>query len=281
MMRLQTLENTPIDKLLAVLNLAFSDYLVPFHLTREQLEDKIKSDSIQLEFSVGAFEDDQLIALILHGYDIIDNLKIVYNGGTGVIPTKRENKLTRKLYEYALPILHENDIDKVLLEVITINEPAIKTYKNIGFKITRELNCFKGSINIPDTTNDFQIREMEEYDWEKLRSFWDFQPSWQNNSTAVGKLKPSNVSIGIYDNEKLLGYAIYNPKLKRLHQLAVDKNYRKRGLGRQVLKHISTHYGNDISIINVDSTSKETLQFLTGIGMNVYIKQYEMELTLK
>jgi ribosomal protein S18 acetylase RimI-like enzyme len=280
-MRLQTLENTPIEKLLEVFNLSFSDYLVPFRLTREQLEDKIKSDSIQLEFSVGAFEDDQLIAFILHGYDSIDNLKLVYNGGTGVIPTKRGNQLTRKLYEYALPILHENDIDKVLLEVITINEPAIKTYKNTGFKTTRELNCFKGSINITHAINDFQIRELKEYDWQKLRSFWDFQPSWQNNSTAVEKLQSSNVSIGIYDHEKLLGYAIYNPKLKRLHQLAVDKNYRRRGLGQELLKHISTHYGNDISIINVDSTSKETFQFLTGIGLNIYIKQYEMELTLK
>lgn len=280
-MRIQTLENIPAEKLLNVFNLSFSDYLVPFNLTKEQLEDKIKSDSIQLEFSVGAFENNQLVAFILHGCDTIDNRKIVYNAGTGVIPTKRGNKLTKRLYEFALPILHQNEIDKVLLEVITINEPAIKTYKDIGFKITRELNCFKGSINIINTDSDFQIREIEEYDWQTLRSFWDFQPSWQNNSTAVEKLQQSNLSIGVYDGEKLLGYAIFNPKLKRLHQLAVDKNYRKRGIGRQLLKHVSAHYSNDISIINIDSSSKETSEFLTGIGMNIYVKQYEMELTLK
>jgi ribosomal protein S18 acetylase RimI-like enzyme len=280
-MRIQTLENIPVESLLDVFNLSFSDYLVPFRLTQEQLEDKIKSDSIQLEFSVGAFENNELVAFILHGYDIIDNRKIVYNAGTGVIPTKRGNKLTKRLYEYALPILHENEIDKVVLEVITINEPAIKTYRSIGFKITRELDCFKGSINIINTNSDFQIREMKEYDWQTLRSFWDFQPSWQNNSTAVENLQQSNLSIGVYDNEKLLGYVIFNPRLKRLHQLAVDKSYRKRGIGGQLLKQISALYGNDISIINIDSSSKETLQFLTGIGMNMYVKQYEMELTLK
>lgn len=278
---LKTLENITTEKLLEVFNLSFSDYVVPFCLTKEQLEDKIKSDSIKLEFSVGAFEDEQLIAFILHGYDTIDNLKIVYNAGTGVIPAKRGNKLTAKLYEYILPILQENDIDKLLLEVITTNEPAIKTYKNIGFKIIRELNCYKGSLNITNTNNDFEIRELEAYDWQKLHSFWDLKPSWQNSITAVEQLKKSNISIGIYDREKLLGYTIFNPKIKRIHQLSVDKNYRRKGVGRQLLAHIATNYGKEISIINVDNTSAETLNFFNAIGLDIYIKQYEMELPLK
>ena len=278
---LKTLENIPTEKLLEVFNLSFSDYVVPFCLTKEQLEDKIKSDSIKLEFSVGAFEDNQLIAFVLHGYDTIDNLKIVYNAGTGVIPAKRGNKLTAKLYEYILPILHENDIDKLLLEVITTNEPAIRTYKNIGFKIIRELNCYKGSLNIINTNNDFEIRELQAYDWQKLQSFWDLKPSWQNSVTAVEKLKNANISIGIYDGEKLLGYTIFNPKIKRIHQLAVDKNYRRKGVGRQLLAYIATNYGKDISAINIDNTSEETLKFFNAIEMDIYIKQYEMELPLK
>lgn len=278
---LKTLENIPTEKLLEVFNLSFSDYVVPFCLTKAQLEDKIQSDGIKLEFSVGAFEDYQLIAFILHGYDTIDNLKIVYNAGTGVIPAKRGNKLTAKLYEYILPILHENDIDKLLLEVITTNEPAIKTYKNIGFKIIRELNCYKGSLNITNTNNDFEIRELQAYDWQKLHSFWDLKPSWQNSNTAVEQLKKSKISIGIYDGEKLLGYTIFNPRIKRIHQLSVDKNYRRKDVGRQLLAHIATNYGKDVSITNVDNTSEETLNFFNDIGMDIYIKQYEMELSLK
>lgn len=278
---LKTLENIPTEKILEVFNLSFSDYLVPFCLTKEQLEDKIKSDSIKLEFSVGAFEDDQLIAFILHGYDTIDNLKIVYNAGTGVIPAKRGNKLTAKLYEFVLPILHENDIDKLLLEVITTNEPAIRTYKNIGFKIIRELNCYKGTLNVTNTNSDFEVLELETYDWQELQSFWDLKPSWQNSVTAVEKLKKSNISIGIYDSRKLLGYTIFNPEIKRIHQLSVDKKYRRKGIGRQLLAHIATNYGKDISAINIDNTSAEILKFMADIGMDIYIKQYEMELHLK
>ncbi|KAA5531611.1 GNAT family N-acetyltransferase [Paenimyroides baculatum] len=278
---LKTLQNVTTEKLLEVFNLSFSDYVVPFCLTKEQLEEKIQSNGIKLEFSVGAFEDDELIAFILHGYDTIENLKIVYNAGTGVIPAKRGNKLTAKLYEYVLPILQENDIDKLLLEVITTNEPAIKTYKNIGFKIIRELDCYKGSLNIISTNNNFEILELEAYDWKKMHSFWDIKPSWQNSVTAVEKLKNSNISIGVYGEEKLLGYTIFNPITKRIQQLSVDKNYRTKRVGQQLLKHISTNYGKEISVINVDSTSKETMKFFNGMGMDIYIKQYEMELALK
>jgi len=170
----QTLENIAIEELLEVFNLSFSDYIVPFYLTKEQLEDKIKSDSIKLEFSVGAFQDNQLIAFILHGYDLVDQLKIAYNAATGVIPTKRGGKLTQKMYQHVLPILQENDIDKLLLEVITTNERAIKTYKNIGFKTIRELNCYKGAINITNRKNDFEIRRLEAYNWPELQALGKF-----------------------------------------------------------------------------------------------------------
>jgi ribosomal protein S18 acetylase RimI-like enzyme len=129
--------------------------------------------------------------------------------------------------------------------------------------------------------NSFEIRELEVYDWLKFTSFWDLKPSWQNSITAVEKLKKFNISIGLYENEKLVGYTIFNPKTKRIHQLSVDKNYRKRGIGRQLLEYISSNYGRDISIINVDNASKDTLKFMTDIEMKTFIKQYEMELTLK
>lgn len=281
MITLQTLENIPTEKLLEVFNLSFSDYVVPFFLTKEQLVDKLKSDSINLEFSVGAFEENQLIAFILHGYDFVDNLKMVYNAGTGVLPTKRGNQLTRKLYEYVLPILNKKGIDKVVLEVIATNEPAIQTYKKIGFTKSRELNCFKGTLNIANAHSDFKIRKMETYEWQKFHSFWDIKPSWQNSITALENIKNTTIPIGIYENEKLVGYTIFNPKLKRIHQLSVDKEYRRKEVGRQLLKYISKNYEKDITIINVDTTSEATSEFMKDIGLKIYVMQYEMELALK
>jgi len=282
MVTLQTLEDISMEALLAAFNYSFSDYIIPFCLTKEQLEEKIKHDGIKLEFSAGAFENNQLIAFLLHGYEVVDNLKIAYNAGTGVIPTKRGNNLTARLYEYILPIFQKKNIDKVLLEVITTNEPAIKIYKNVGFKITRQLNCFKGTINTSNTNSGFEIRKSEVlYDWQKLCSFWSWKPSWRNSIMAVEKLKRSTVFIGIYENEKLLGYSIYSPKTKKIHQLSIDKNHRRQGVGQELLAFIAANYEKEISFINIDHNSKETSQFMKATGMKIFIKQYEMELPLK
>jgi len=281
MITLQTLENSPTGQLLEVFNLAFSDYVVPFSLTIEQLESKIKSDGIRLELSAGAFEDDRLVAFVLHGHDIVDGVKVAYNAGTGVIPAKRGNGLTARLHAFVLPILKAKAIEKVVLEVITTNEPAISTYKKIGFETIRQFNCFKGPIDATTETGGFEIRTLDAHDWPRLRSFWDVQPSWQNSVTAVENLKPVTVSIGLYEDEKLSGYAIFNPGTRKIYQLSVDKSCRKRGAGRQLLAYIAAHYGEDFSAINVDDASEDTSHFMTGMGMTAYIKQYEMELLLK
>lgn len=281
MITFQTLEKTPVDKILDVFNSSFSDYVVSFSLTMEKLEEKIRGESIRLEYSVGAFEENELIAFILHGYNLVENIKTAYNAGTGVVPSKRGKRLTTRMYEFILPVLNKNFIDKVVLEVITTNEAAIKVYEGIGFKLTRQLACFSGSIHFEGVNSPYEIHELENYNWKKLRTFWDIMPSWQNSVTAMEILKPMNVSLAIYDRDQIIGYCIYNPKLRRIHQLAVDRSYRRKGAAQQLLNYISTNYGKDISVINVDKTSKETFHFLTERGMKNSVDQHEMELILK
>lgn len=281
MITLQTLENTPTNELLNVFNLSFSDYNVPFHLTKEQLENKIKNDDIKLELSVGAFQDKKLVGFILHAFDIKDNQKVIYNAGTGVIPSQRGKKLTTQLYNFILPIFQPLDIDKVILEVITENKTAIKIYQNVGFVVSRKLNCYKGKMNAENNINKYVIKKIETYNWPKLRSFWEFKPSWQNAITAVENLKESNISIGIYDDDLLLGYLIFNQTSMRIQQFAIDKKYRNQGLAKSLFSHLGKNFSAEISIVNIEDSAIETTKFLDNQGLKNYINQYEMELILK
>jgi ribosomal protein S18 acetylase RimI-like enzyme len=169
-MEIKSLKNTEINELVTVFNQSFSDYIVPLKITKEQLENKIKSDNIKLEFSVGAFENNRLIGFILHGFNFVNGNKIAYNAGTGVIPEKRGNKITFKLLEHIIPKLKEQNVTKIKLEVITENEIAFRTYKKIGFEIIRELNCYKGQIN-SKIESKVKIIPLKNYDWELLKSF--------------------------------------------------------------------------------------------------------------
>jgi ribosomal protein S18 acetylase RimI-like enzyme len=280
MIQFQTLEKSSTEEILEVFNSSFSDYIVPLQLTIPQLKGKITNDSVRMELSVGAFEAGKLVGFILHGYDKINGKTVVYNAGTGIIPEKRGNGLTAQLYEYILPFLKAENTDIVRLEVLTENIPALKTYEKTGFKVVRNLDCYKTSFKIEGQDKDYDIRELKSFDWQNMRLFWDWEPSWQNSITAVENLKETNHSVGIFDEEQLFGYLIYNPAAKRVQQFAVKKEFRRKGLAGQLFGYIASNFGNEIALINIDGNSKETAAFLESLGFEKFISQYEMELKL-
>lgn len=265
-------------------NLAFSDYFFPIKLTKEQLEEKFLSENGKLNLSVGVFENEKLVAFILHFEDFIDGKKVIYNGGTGVIPEFRGNHLTAKMYEFILPKLKNEKTDKMVLEVLTENLPALKTYQNQGFKIVRELNCFKGKLNdfIPNQSDvTFEIVKLTELNWDLFQTFWDFEPTWQNSVSVMDFLQKNNICIAMKKENQMVGYLIYNPKMKRIHQLSVHQNFRNIGIGSHLLNYISKMEKGDISLINTDSRMKNFKNFLEKRGLENYTNQYEMERKIK
>ncbi|KIO78907.1 hypothetical protein TH53_00945 [Pedobacter lusitanus] len=278
-MKITTLENVDTGSLAETFNLSFSDYLVPFKITKEQLERKIKTESIDLRFSAGAFEDDRLIGFILHGIDHIHGNKVAYNAGTGVIPDERGNKITSKLMEYIIPKLKEQNVTKLKLEVITGNQVAINTYERAGFKITRDYNCYKGQLKTHSGSR-FEIRPLLSDDWQLFSSFWDGEPAWQNSVTAMKNAKELHIAIGIFSADQLIGYLIYNPDNHRIHQFAVAPAYRRQGAAKQLFEYISSGEKKEFSVINIDKNLHRIHAFLLTVGYELTIKQYEMELNI-
>ena len=279
MFKIDTLKNIRSEEIVETFNAAFSDYFFSMKFTKEQFEHKLFVEGGRLDLSVGTFENDKLIAFILH---FADKKSVVYNGGTGVVPDFRGNQLTSKMYEFIKPKLVANKINKMVLEVLTQNSAAIKTYQNQGFKITRELNCFKGKLKLTKaefSSKNYEIVELKEYNWDLLQTFWDNSPTWQNSIQTVNNLKDQNTAFGIIAENKTRGYIIYNPNTKRIHQLCVDKDFRNKGLGQYLLEVVSK-IDSEISIINVDSRDKALVKFLQKNGLINYTSQYEMELEL-
>jgi len=279
-MEFKSLKGINFKDILNVFNKSFSDYYVPFKLTEEQLASKMISDKIDLELSVGVFENQKLIAFILHGFDITNNQNVVYNGGTGVIPEKRGLGLTKQMYIFNLPVLEKKGIDKIILEVISNNIPAIKSYKKSGFNTTRELACFKGNFETTKSNKEVELKELENYQWNLMESFWDITPTWQNSKNAINNMNGDNVSLGAYIKNQLVGYIIYTPKCKRIQQIAVHKDFRKVGVASKLIAQLAKKHGSTFSIINVDKKAKNVSSFFNSVGFENYIEQLEMKLVL-
>lgn len=274
-MEFKTLANVELDELLEVFNLSFSDYIVPFHLTKEILAAKIIAEKLDMNISVGAFEEGKLVSFILQSEKLENGQKIIYNGGTGVVPGSRGKGLVRKMYDFIIPSLKERGADVLLLEVIEGNAAAIRAYENLGFTIIRKLLCFRGNINSGVENSTVTIKSLEDFQWDNLRSFWDIEPSWQGSEYVLNPMPENYQALGAYSDENLVGYIIYNPGARRVLQIAVDKKYRKQGIGSGLFTAIAD--GQPVAINNVDDVSKETDVFLDKkIGLQNWLSQFEM-----
>lgn len=276
-MHFSTLEHTPISDITACMNAAFAEYEIPIQWTGESLQQKMRVEDIDLSLSVGAFDNGTLAGVILMGAD--DNNKRVWDGGTGVIPAYRGQKLTEKMFAYILPIAMQVGGQLMLLEVLENNKGAYIVYERLGFQPTRLLHAYKGEITITANSN-YSIELLNSYNTDELAGLWDWQPAWQQMNQRITNRGTSVTTIGIRLDGKIAAYAHYDIAACRVHQFAVSKEYRRKGLGTKLFRHIADACAGPLLIINIDAGSENTNGFLQAVGLQKMISQYEMKMEL-
>lgn len=277
-MQFRTLEKTSVAAITETFNRAFSDYLLPLHLSESQLQENIIRDDVDLQYSAGAFNHDKLTGIILKALGTWNNLKTAYNAGTGVVPAHRGKHLAQKIYAYILPQLQAAGAEQCLLEVITSNEPALKTYETLGFNISRIFDCYRGAVKplVKPIANNFKLKEVLSLDWPTAQQFWNIAPSWQHSVAGAERNKINNRQIGIFAENKLVGYGIVHPKRGRIIQFAIAESYRGKGLGHRLFGEMARLSQEPLSIFNVDQANPGIKDFLKSIGFIRTISQFEM-----
>ncbi|POY35663.1 hypothetical protein C3K47_14825 [Solitalea longa] len=276
-MEFKTLENTDLATILETFNDAFSDYLVKLQLTMQQLVDKMESEGIDLNLSVGAFEEDKMIGFILHSPGVWLNKLTVYNGGTGVIPTHRGKGITQKMYQYIIPILKEKGINQHLLEYVEGNTFAKRIYEQVGFKPNRELDCLKGKAEIKAlTNNNLLFKVIAQPDWQCFSSKFSIQPSWQNSIDSIKRAGPKRKTIGLFHADELIGITSFNPDNGRIALFFINEEERNKGYGTLLLAYLQNNFDGELSVFNLDKSDKVVYTFFTKRGLKSVAAQVEM-----
>ena len=243
------LRSVSVNTIADTFNKAFADYVVDVQMTPEQMESKIRSENIRPEISAAVFEEGVPVGMVLMAEGYVNGIKTAYNAGTGVVPNRRGRGLTKEIYRYLIPILRQKGFEQLTLEVISTNAPAIAVYKSLGYSTIREMDCFFGTVISEWNGIDIRSVNPAELDYDLLKSFHDWSPSWQNSDHCIRRFGREVNSITVKEGNELKGQSI--------------------------------KCSSQLGVINVDSSSYATLKFLNSLGMQSKLMQFEMRLGLR
>jgi ribosomal protein S18 acetylase RimI-like enzyme len=262
---IRTLRHDDFEDIFAAFSDAFSDYIVPFSPTREQLKEMLTRRGWEPRLSVGIWDGARMVAFTLNGFEYrVAEYRAAYDSGTGVVPSHRGRGLAREMMDFILPLLRDAGAMRYLLEVIESNAPAMALYRDFGFQETRKLQCWSYSTDSPYFEPISRGTMYPEY--------CDVAPSWQNSTASIRRAQERYEVVGCEG-----GYAVVFPSSGDLAQLAVDPAVRRRGLGTRLLRDAATIARKPLRIINVDDSAVSIAMFLDAAGAHRTIRQLEME----
>ncbi|MNJ98015.1 putative acetyltransferase [compost metagenome] len=278
-MEIKSLKGIDISSIVEAFNKSFSDYVIKLSFNEENFQRKIDAENIKLEYSPAAFVNGEIVGFILNGLDEINGVKTVFNGGTGVVPEHRGQRIVQKLYDYILPILKEEGYRHHQLEVFAGNDKAEKSYENVGFSRVKEIAAFKGTV-AEYAADGIVLKEVKGIDWDVANSFFDIVPTWQNSTSSVLRAIDKLKIVVAYKDNNLAGYVVYDPIAKRIKQFAVKKEERNKGIGKTLFSYVNNAVG-EVSFTNYDLSDTKAITFFKELGLNQYFESYEMKLLLK
>ena len=279
-MTIKSLTKTNFDTIYQAFSRAFADY--EFQRNKEELQTMLKRRRFNSDLSFAAFDEDEIVAFTLNGIGVFNGISTAYDTGTGTLKEYRGKGLATKIFEYSIPFLKEAKIEQYLLEVLQHNTKAVSVYRNLGFETTREFNYFiqkNEEIRIEFQTADmpFLIQQIDIETFHSLSDFWDFHPSWQNSFESIKSTSEDFVSFGVFDNQKLVGYCVFEPVSGDITQIAVHKQYRRKGIATLLLNEIiKLNENNVIRVVNTDILCRSITDFLKAKNITVSGKQFEM-----
>lgn len=286
MIKIKQLTGTSFETIHGAFANAFSDYVEPFDLTLEQLKYMVERRGCNLELSFGAFSGNELVGLTLNGIGLWKGELTAYDTGTGVVKEFRKQGIATRMFNESLPVLRDKNIAQYLLEVIKSNTSAYELYKKAGFKVCRELDYYKtekdkiGQAEFEEH-NGVDINTIANPDWELFKSFWDFHPSWQNSIDSINRKIDHFVILGVFENDKIIGYGIIEKHTGDIPQLAISKSKRRKGFASKLFYSLLDKTSSEhIKIINTANVYEPFKHYAEKLGIPEGIGQYEMIMKL-
>ncbi len=273
-MLVKNLASTPINDLIDCFLKAFEGYFVPMPIEYSYFKNRWETAGVDFNYSYGMFDDNRLVGFIIHATDTRNGKKIAFNTGTGVIPEYRGQKVTQQIYDIAVSDLKKNGFTHSALEVICENEPAIKAYERVGFRICKKYYCFSGTFSLKKDRS-IQLKQVgfTGIQWDNYNT--NYYYCWDHQKET---LQNSNYSFyQVFHGSTKIGFFVIDVKTGTVSQFETvtntDTEWYQLFQGIQEVNHT-------LKINNVADHFKTKLKILNTLGLQNSVNQFEMEKTI-
>lgn len=281
--RIDSLTKVPFEAVADAFLEAFADYGMT--LDYESLAAMLKRRGARFDLSFAAFAGNRIVSFIINGVGEFAGQTTAYDTGTGTVKEFRGRGLTDRIFNYSVSRLVEAGVERYLLEVLTHNAPAVKIYSRQGFSVVREFECYTApnaqaaaqlSAKVAAAV---RVEAVSVADIERHAEFMDFAPSWQNSLESVKRNPEAFLCLMAYDGERPIGWGVSETAYGDITLLAVDRRYRRRGVGsRLLLELIKKNHIGSAKVLNIEDSeaAEPAKRFLESVGFSLSCRQYEM-----
>ena len=276
MIEIKSLAQTDRHQIVDAIQDAFADYVE--HLEKDEIFDLLQRRGFDEQHSFAAFDDDQIAGFTLNGVGLHEGISTAYDTATGVLPAYRGWGLTRQIFEFSLPRLHQMGIRQYLLQVVNPNYAALKVYRDAGFTVKRVLNCYKHQQ--PQWTAPVLAVDIVEAPTTAVLQFENFhncRPSWQSDADSIQRAGQSLKALIAQVKGRTVGYCVFDAKKGDLSLIAVHPQHRRKGIGSALLARMyQACTAPAVRCLNIEESCHSLHHFLLAHGFAPLCQNYEM-----
>lgn len=283
MMEIKNLEHEDFETLFQCFEKSFSDYEIRFE--KEEVRSMLKRRGYDSRLSFAAFDNGEMVAFVMNGIGTFNGISSAYDVGTGTIQQYRGRGIAGDIFAFSMPYLKEAGVRQYVLEVLQNNRKAISIYQRMGFEVTREFDCFRQTIAQVDwrkSNGGCQIMPVDMDSVRRAQDYCDICPSWQNGIDSIVRGGVNMTCLGAFIDGRMVGYCVIDANTGDLAQIAVQSEYRRRGIASRLLQEATVRMKTGfVKILNIASDHRAMRLFLESNNIPLASKQFEMILSLQ
>ncbi len=208
-------------------------------------------------------------------------------GSFGIVSRYRGQNLAGLLAKGLIDRARELGLTTLQLEVLAQNERAIKTYRQAGFEIVRNLVVLNAPIGpVEMAYSTLGIREVELGTALKIAASLEspvanLQPCWQVEPVSLGNLVDGRALVA-EQNDLPVGVMIYRASPSTAQISLSQLNFRDPAVVGPLLQYAAALHpaARGFYLLNAPEGSPQVETLLTSHGFKETNRQYEMQMIL-